>query len=310
MAKRALIVGIDNYSILDPTGKTNLSACVNDARSINQVLRDGFGFTEIYHLEDLRASRDRILSTLRHLIRISETGDSICFYFSGHGARVRADLSQADCDLYYEALVPASGAWITDRDLIIIAGDLYPDAINFTMITDACHSGGLHTGDAALKCRTPEFSNSLIEAIVNFLRTLIPCGICIENISQLAGNVSNVHQTTNGTIDLDPDPDKTLIAATKSTLLAGCHFNELSWESSALSHGLFTQSILDLINQSNMQITYHDIMEQLRTSVADKIQRIIHPSRPGVTQTPQLFGQRNRMVENFLEGWTFTPAEQ
>ncbi|WP_372638575.1 caspase domain-containing protein [Fodinibius sp.] len=307
MTKRALTVGINNYSILDPSGGTNLNACVDDARSIYHLLNDSFGFSQIYHLEDLKASRDNILSTLRHLIRISEAGDTVCFYFSGHGSRLRADLSKADCDQYYEALVPASGAWITDRDLLSISEDLYPDAVNFTIITDACNSGGLHVADTALKCRTPEFASDLIETIVNFLTTLIPCGICAENIDQLSNNVSNVREE-NGTIDLDPDPNKTLIPATKSTLLSACHYNELSWESSRIGHGLFTQAILDSVNQSNMQISYHDFVTQLQSNVADKISTIINPSRPGVTQTPQLFGQRNRMGENFLEGWIHTPA--
>ncbi len=308
MAKRALTVGINNYSILDPSGKSNLNACVNDSRSIYHLLKNSFGFTHIWHLENLKASRDRILTIIRHLIRISEAGDTICFYFSGHGSRLRADLSAGDCDRYYEALVPASGAWITDRDLTLIADDLYPDAVNFTVITDACNSGGMHSADVALKCRTPIFESELLNAIVSFLTTLIPCGICVENLSQLTNNVSNVHQS-NGTIDLDPDPNKTLIGATKSTLLSACHFNELSWETTRLGHGLFTQAILDTVNQSNMLIDYHDFISTLQSNVAGKMTSMINPSHPGVNQTPQLFGQRNRMMENFLEGWISTPAE-
>ncbi len=306
--KRALTIGINNYSILDPTGDSNLNACVNDARSIYHLLKNNFGFSQVYHLEDLRASRNRILSTIRHLVRISETGDTICVYFSGHGSRLRADLSQGDCDKYYEALVPASGAWITDRDLVNITDGLYPNAINFTMITDACNSGGMHPADTAIKCKTPIYESSLINAIVDFLSTLIPCGICAENTNQFNNNVGNV-QANNGTIDLDPDPNKTLVAATKSTLLSACHFNELSWESSRIGHGLFTQAILDTVNQSNMQISYHDLMTRLQSSVSSKMSSLILPHHPGVTQTPQLFGQRNRMTENFLEGYVHSPLE-
>lgn len=61
MAKRALTVGINKYTILDPTGDSNLNACVNDARSIYHLLRNNFGFDDIYHLEDFLASRDTIL---------------------------------------------------------------------------------------------------------------------------------------------------------------------------------------------------------------------------------------------------------
>ncbi|MGV8963283.1 MAG: caspase family protein [Candidatus Saccharimonadaceae bacterium] len=307
MAKRALTVGVNKYTILDPTGKSNLKACVNDAKSMYHLLKDSFDFDEIYYLEDFKASRDNILTTLRHLIRISEAGDTIAFYFSGHGARIRADLSQADCDTYYEALVPASGAWITDRDLNSIADTLYPEAVNFTVITDACHSGGMNMADSALKCRTPIFAADLLLAIVQFLTTLIPCGICLEAATEISNNVHNVAEK-EGNIDLDPDPNKTLIAATKSTLISACHYNELSWENPALAHGFFTQAILDTVNKSNFVMSYHDFITVLQTNVADKINTYIHPTRPNIYQTPQLFGQRNRMGEDLLAGWTFSPA--
>lgn len=303
MAKRGLTVGINNYSIFNPSGEDNLYYCVYDARSMYYLLQNSFGFSEIYHLEDLNASRERILNTLRHLVRISEAGDTICFYFAGHGSRIRADLSQADCDQYYEALIPASGGWLTDRDLTAITADLYPDAVNFTVITDACHSGGMHSADAAIKCRTPMFGIDLLDSIVNFLTTLIPCGICVENIEQLSNNVDNV-TNQGGTIDLDPDPTKTLIAATKSTLISACHYNEVSRGNSQIGHGLFTKAILETINQSNQQISYHDFVLDLQANVANKMSLLY----PGEIQTPQLFGQRNRMTENFLESWSFTPA--
>lgn len=307
MAKRALTVGINKYTILDPSGDSNLSACVDDARSIYHLLKNSFGFEEIYHMEDYVASRDTILTALRYLVRVSEAGDTIAFYFSGHGARLRADLSAGDCDTYYEALVPASGAWITDRDLNSITDTLYPDAVNFTVITDACHSGGMHIADAALKCRTPIYAAELLSTIVQFLNTLIPCGICLQVASEIENNVRNVTEN-EGNIDLDPDPNKTLIASTKSTLISACHFNELSWETSTIGHGLFTQAILDTVNQSNFSMSYHDFITALQTNVAEKVRRIINPSRPSVTQTPQLFGQRNRMGEDLLAGWNFTPV--
>ena len=310
MTKRAVVAGINDYTILDPTGKSNLSHCVGDARSMHHLLRDSFGFTDIYHYENLHASRDRILNALRHVLSISEAGDSVCFYFSGHGARVRADLSRADCDLYYEALVPASGAWITDRDLAQLANRLEPDHVNFTVVTDACNSGGIHPADASIKCRTPTYSSELIQAIVNFLQTLIPCGICLSaDSTELNNNVSNVQAMDNGMIDLDPDPDKTLIAGSKSTLLSACRFDELSWESGRYRHGLFTQSFLDIVNQSNFQASYHEMIEQLHSKVEEKIAAAIRPYHPGTVQTPQLFGQRNRMEENFLAGWIRTPAQ-
>lgn len=309
MTKRAVVVGINDYTILDPRGRSNLRQCVRDAASVYHLLKDAFGFEDIYYYVDLFASRHAILNALRHVLSISEAGDTVCFYFSGHGARIRADLRQADCDTYYEALVPASGAWITDRDLAQLASRLEPDYVNFTVITDACHSGGLHIADANIKCRTPSFSDALIQAIVSYMHTLIPCGMCLlPGSDALNHNVSNVHERGDGTIDLDPDIDKTLVAASKSTLLAACRFDELSWEHRQLRHGLFTQALLELTSQSNFLASYHEVMEQLRTTVAQKITTLIQPNHPSTVQTPQLFGQRNRMGESFLAGWTTTPA--
>lgn len=309
MTKRAVVVGVNDYSILDPTGKSNLSQCVSDAASVYHMLKNAFDFGDIYYYSNLTASRGAILNALRHLLTISEAGDTVCFYFSGHGARVRADLSKADCDTYYEALVPASGAWITDRDLLQLTSRLSPDYVNFTVITDACHSGGLHPADASIKCRVPSFSDDLLQTIVRYLKTLIPCGICLSiDSSELAHNVDNVRLREDGTIDLDPDPDKILVAASKATLLAACRFNELSWESSQVHHGLFTQTLLDIASQSNFQSSYHNMMEQVRSGVIQKIGNLIQPHHPGTVQTPQLFGQRNRMDEDFLAGWTTTPA--
>ncbi|MGV3559210.1 caspase family protein [Larkinella arboricola] len=308
MAKRAVVVGIDNYTIFDPSGNNNLFNCVNSARSMYHLLRDVFGFTEIYYYEDLKATRSRILLALRHVLSISEAGDSVCFYYAGHGTRQRADFAQPDCDLYYEALVPAAQGVITDRDLSDLTVNLYPDAVNFTVITDSCFSGGLHVGDSTVKCPSLPLAIDLLEAISTFMKTLIPCGICLTSPSEMSNNVSNVRVTSDNTIDLDPDLNKTLVASCKSTLLSSCRFDEVSWITSKYSHMIFTQSLLELVNQSNFEASYHSVADQVRQKVSEKIISDILPGHPGITQTPQLFGQRNRMEENWLAGWTFTPA--
>lgn len=310
MKKRAVIAGIDNYRIFDPSGKTDLSGCVHDARNINELLQDAFGFDEVYHYENHRASRDQILDALGHLISISEAGDTICFYFSGHGGRRRGKLSKVDCDYFYESLLTSTGELITDYDLTQLANPLYPDAVNFTLIIDACHSGGLHTADQELKCKAPVFDEELLLAIEASMATVIPFGLCIsDNFEDILGNVSNVKVGPNGSIDLDPDPTKTFLPAAKSTLLAACNFNELSWISSKEKGSIFTNCLLEVINQSGYAGSYTDLFEELQEKMEDKITRYIRPNQPGTQQTAQLFGQRNRMKEAFLAGYTYSPMD-
>jgi Caspase domain len=125
-----------------------------------------------------------------------------------------------------------------------------------------------------------------------------------SDASVLDNNVRNVSATTDGPIICEEDPDKQLVPLAKASLIAACRFSEYSWEDQSLGHGLMTQSFLDIITSSNFQITYDDLLSQLRTKVGDYINRKIAPGRPGTTQVPQLRGQQNRMSEEFLAAWS------
>ncbi|GAA0905336.1 caspase family protein [Virgisporangium aurantiacum] len=314
MTKRAVVVGINDYSIQDPSGGLNLNCCVSDATMFYHTLVDSFDVkpADIYYYADRSATRDTILRAVSYITSIAEPGDVAVFYYSGHGARVRAESGHRDVDSYYEALVPAAGDFITDWDFARVADSLRPEVCNFTLVIDACHSGGLHdTDNTVTKVRSLRYSDELIDLICSKLRTLIPVGICLPLAAhqQLAGNVSHVRRADDGTIDLDEDLDRVLVRASRSTLLSGCRYDESTWESSTLGHGLMTQALLDAFNRStNTQPSYREVQDDLRSAVRQLLEKHILPTRPGVTQTPQLRGQDNRMDEGFLDGWTFTPA--
>jgi len=306
MTKRAVIVGIDNYRQADPTGGSDLSKCVNDARSMYTILKNSFGFSKIYTYLDNTATKSKIINALRYLVSISEAGDTICFYYSGHGTRIRTNLANRDCDSYYEALYLGNGALISDREMSQIAAPLYPEAVNFTVILDSCHSGGMHPGDAVQKCLP--FNNELIQIMIENLKTIIPFGLCLgDHIDALVGNVSNVRPNAMGGVDLDPDPDKTFLPAAKTTLLSGCRFNEFSYIGpNTYSRSIFTQCLYELIFQSNFEASHNFMIEKIRDSIQQKIRNGHFPA--GERQTPQLYGQRNRMEGDFLKGYNFTPA--
>lgn len=308
--KRAVVVGINDYSVRDPSKKSNLKACVPDAQSFYHMLVDAFLFdaAQTFTYFDLNASRANILRALRYVIRQSEPGDVVCFYYSGHGARVPADGGHGNADKYYETIVPASGDWISDWELFEIGDQLRPSEVNFTIVLDSCHSGGIHESDAVQKTRSLFYAGEFINKMVQFMRTLIPCGVVIPHDSPVCnGNVVNVQALANGMVDLDEDADRTLIQSSKACLLAACKFDELSWEDSALGHGLMTQAFLNLVNQSNFLITYRALHQEIRRLVQELFDKHIKPGLKAgspTAQTPQLRGQDNRMDENFLGGWT------
>jgi hypothetical protein len=116
-------------------------------------------------------------------------------------------------------------------------------------------------------------------------------------------NVSGL-RLENGRIDLDPSPRFTTIQQAKTTLISGCAPNELSYEgpaASAVKNGLMTKAILDLVNQSSFKIDHRSLVGELDSRVSTFVGQLFPGS--GIVQSPQLIGQDNRMVENFLGGF-------
>jgi hypothetical protein len=304
MSKRVVAVGINDYTGFDPTGKSNLGSCVADAESMFDLFVSAFGFdgSESVIIKDGNATSGRILAALRDMLAKSIPGDVACFYYSGHGSRTSADPLKSDCDLYYESIIPAAGRPITDRDLLQLATTLEPSTVNFTVVLDSCHSGGMdQETDSPFKCKSPRLEPDLLERLVNYLKTLIPCGLLLPASSGACdNNVSDVSDS-EGRVSLSEDPDKVFIEQAKATLIAGCKFDELSWEFGG--HGLLTKAFLDIVNSSDFQISYSDLLDQLRTSVRDQFASSILPgigASDPQNQTPQLRGQANRMQDPFL----------
>jgi hypothetical protein len=158
--------------------------------------------------------------------------------------------------------------------------------------------------DALLKCKSPVLPEEVLRQMVDFLRTLIPCGILIPSDSDVcSGNVSNA-STNDGRLEVDEDPDKVFVEQAKTTLIAGCSFSELSWETGG--RGLLTKAFLDTVNASNFEISYMDLLDKLRANVNSNFNHLIRPSLSASdpqSQTPQLRGQRSRMDQGFLDGF-------
>lgn len=306
MAKCALVVGINDYSVqsehdanLYNLSWPNLSYCVNDADSMYHLLIQAFGFeaSNVILLKDARATRRNILSSLAYLLANAEPGDVVCFFYAGHGGLLPAS-TRAMNTQFYEAIIPYQGDWIYDFRLDEIAEHtgFNPNEVNLTCILDCCHAGGIHTTDSIEQSipRTVPFRPDVLST-VQHVQTWWPFGMCLPNgSSELIPNVGNPTLQNQGLVDLDVDPDKTLVQSAKSTLIAACKYYETAGETNTYRHGNLTQGFLDIVNSSNFSITHHELIEQLVTRV-----RTIS----GNTQTPQLRGQVGRADHNFLEGW-------
>lgn len=132
MAKRALVVGIDEYDDAPP-----LAGCVNDAREMAGLLRRNEDGSPNYDCRILTSELDEPVSRARLRRNWTELFDGfpgdILFYFSGHGTPLRSG----------GFLVTQDGAehdpGLPMSELIGLANT--SQARSVTLVLDCCHSG-------------------------------------------------------------------------------------------------------------------------------------------------------------------------
>jgi len=308
MTKRAVVVGINDYTGIEPSGNANLRCCVADADSVVGLLQSAFGFdsSNITRLTDGAATRDAVLGALNGMVGASQAGDVACFYYSGHGSIEPDDPDNPTCERFYEAICTATRPFLTDKDLATLAAQLQQSTVNFTVISDSCHSGGLDQEvDAVAKYRSLGIGTDLTQRVASYMTSWIPAGIGapLDN-GACSNNVQNVTVIEGGHLMCEEDPSQIFVPLAKMTLIAGCRFWELSYEIDG--HGLLTRALLDTVNASDFQISYGDLTSSLQQNVARGFQALASDVPAGYpqSQVPQLRGQANRMTEGFLQPWT------
>ena len=144
MVKKALLIGINYKGSLD-----ELRGCINDIRNINDILKNNCDYCEknikLLTEEDNNElpTRGNIEKNINWLLSGVVEGDTLFFYYSGHGSNVD-DNNGDESDKKDEVLVPLD----YDKSGVITDDWLYNNMIkrvpkNVTLIgfTDACHSG-------------------------------------------------------------------------------------------------------------------------------------------------------------------------
>ncbi|HEX8154382.1 MAG TPA: caspase family protein, partial [Thermoanaerobaculia bacterium] len=160
--RRALLIGINDYTSARPVRPLltdrdwpNLTGAANDVRMMEEllVLLYGFERKDIATLTNQQASRVAIVQALETLAAAASKGDTVFFYFAGHGSQVRNTRS-AEPDRLDESIVPAdsrAGALdIRDKELRRVFNRILDRGARLTVFLDSCHSGsgarGLPTG--------------------------------------------------------------------------------------------------------------------------------------------------------------------
>ncbi|KAJ7772891.1 caspase domain-containing protein [Mycena maculata] len=158
----ALIIAIDRYEAIH-----GLNGCVNDANDFKAFLTESLRVPEshIVFIADDAATRVNILSKFdTHLIDNpdirSHGGDTIIFFYAGHGSRVEAPNNAYSVDGRVETICPHDERGrdengelihgIPDYTIHILLQQLAAaKGNNLTAIFDSCHSGGIGRRDLA-----------------------------------------------------------------------------------------------------------------------------------------------------------------
>ena len=137
MSRKALLIGI-NY-----TGTSSqLTGCINDIKNVEVVLKR-FMYNCVLLTDEtvLKPTKINIIESLKTLIKDCKSGDTLFFYYSGHGSQIK-DTGGDEVDKLDEVLVPLdylNVGVISDDELFNIIK--LKNGVKFYGFTDCCHSG-------------------------------------------------------------------------------------------------------------------------------------------------------------------------
>jgi uncharacterized caspase-like protein len=279
MNRKAFLVGINDYRPAG-AGGPDLSGCVNDVKDMaNTMVICGFEPRNIRLCTDRSATRDNILKGLVWLTENTRTGDSLVFYYSGHGSQV-ADTNGDEVDASDEILCPhdtdfARRVYLTDDDLRKAIADLPEDA-NLEVILDSCHSGTA-TRDIASVLTIPE----RMRTRKKYLAPPVDYSFHIDYEPDLKRR--RILRPANGHREAIVAP------GLNHTLWAACRDNQTSEETEIEGkvRGVFTYHFCQVLRRSNAQITRRQL-DRLVTAAL---------KRAGFEQVPQLETSKEELRE-------------
>ena len=136
----AIIIGISDY----PDTANDLQYCDDDVQDMHDalVIRYGYNAENVYLLTDMEATYVAIQGVINTVKTQAVAGDEVVFFFSGHGAKGRAD--DGDSEGIDEAIVTHDGTnlvYLWDGQLRDWFKDFKTSRIVF--IFDSCLAGGM-----------------------------------------------------------------------------------------------------------------------------------------------------------------------
>lgn len=249
--RHALCIGVNAYPLL---GKfQQLQGCVNDAKTVADLLQRRFGFPKkhVHLLLDEEATQQGIRNALGHLAGAVTTDDLVVVYFAGHGSQM-TDREGDEPDGLDETIMPHDSGRrdhpnrdITDDEIHAWLQAVTAKTSYVTMLFDCCHSGTITRDPFGEQARYVEADTRPVEELP---------------VSPIEGPV------TRG---LDRGPSGWLPMGDKFVLIAGCRDEELSYEytQGEIPHGALTYFMTRELATSPSAMTYRQLFARVAPQV-------------------------------------------
>lgn len=242
----ALLVGINDYG---PDIEA-LDGCRNDVDLLHDYLRRHVdpAALAVEILKDGDATRANIIDRVRSHLRQAGPGDVALFQFCGHGARwaSSAAFREAFPDGRDEGLVCSDsrrpgGYDLADKEMAVLIGEVAANQAETVVTLDCCHSGSATRSVGAPRNLKPRLTQA-----VTTERPLE---------SYLDGHYARLRDAGASLF----------VPAGRHILLAACERGQLAQE--APGHGLFTRTLVDVLETSGGAISYADLFVRCRAAV-------------------------------------------
>ena len=240
----ALLVAIDKYH--PDSSVPHLAGCKNDVNRVNAFLQERIG--DEYKpllLADEQATKENIIAGFENHLGKAQVGDSILFYYSGHGSQSMTAMEfwHIEPDRLDETIVCydsrlAGKSDLADKELAWLIDDLAKTGAHITAIMDCCHSGSGTREVDSRRMVTDGRDHSLDSYF--FMEGIDPNTMMKKNTSSLSG-----------WFDL-PSGDHILLSACRSEQTA--KEKVIDGE----RRGIFSHYFLETLQSSGPSITYRD----------------------------------------------------
>ncbi len=245
----ALLVGINDYG----PEIESLEGCLNDVDLVHEYLTHHVApaALAVEILKNGDATRANVIGRFRSHLGRARSGDVALFQFCGHGAQwaSAAAFREAFPDGKDEGLVCSDsrrpgGFDLADKELAVLIAEVAANQAHVAVLFDCCHSGSGTREVKALRGLKPRLTHE-----VTTERPLE---------SYLDGHYSRLREARQ----------PLLVPKGRHILLAACERGQLAQE--APGHGLFTSTLIDVLETSGGELSYADLFVRCRAAVRSR----------------------------------------